>query len=213
MSTPSSTDPSNEGVDLGKGSEPDAPFDPYRFGHPDVPPAPEYAPPGYIPPANTAAPAYPPSAQHPEHGPPAGQPGGGYPPYPYPPGYPQQPGYGPPYGQQFGQPFGQPQAAGSNGKAVASLVLGIVSIVLCWTIYFDAVLVILAVVFGFLGLGDAKKRNGHGRAMAIAGLVCGVVGAIAAIVLTVVVVHLANKCGGLDNGNSPGFQRCVRNQI
>ena len=39
--------------------------------------------------------------------------------------------------------------------------------------------------------------------MAIAGLVCAVVGAIVATVLTVVFVHAINKCGGLDNTAVP----------
>jgi hypothetical protein len=62
-----------------------------------------------------------------------------------------------------------------NGLAVASLVLGITSIVFCWWGLFTLVQVVLAVVFG--GVATRAANQGAGRkGMAIAGLVCGVVG-------------------------------------
>ena len=218
--------------------QPDESFDPYRFGAPDVPPPPEYAPPGYRPPADYQYPA--PTTEAP-HGPyppypygttAGGQPGGapsgqqpyGQQPYGQQP-YGQQPYGQSPYGQQpygqqpYGQPYGQSPygpggpAAQGNGKAVAALVLGIVSIVLCWLTFLDAVFVVLALIFGFLGLNDARNRGGRGRGQALAGLICAAVGAVLAIVFTVVVVHLANKCGGLDNQGDPGYQQCLRDHI
>ncbi|WP_375504091.1 DUF4190 domain-containing protein [uncultured Jatrophihabitans sp.] len=218
MGSPSDGAP--EHVDLSKGDDsggqPDESFDPYRFGAPDVPPPPEFAPPGYRPPPGYQ---YPPPA--PQQGADA-NPHGPYPPYPYgtnAPGYGQPPaGYGQaPYGQPYGAPYGQGlqpgQSGQSNGKAVAALVLGIVSIVLFWTTILDAIFVILALIFGFLGLSDAGRRGGRGRGQALAGLICAAVGAVLAIVFIVVVVHLANKCGGLDNQNDSGFQQCLRDKI
>lgn len=69
-----------------------------------------------------------------------------------------------------------PEAAGaSNGFAVASLVLGIVGIP-----FFCTVLVpILAIVFGGVALAQINARqseNTGGRGLAIAGIVCGLVG-------------------------------------
>lgn len=244
MGSPSDDAP--ERVDLGKHADQDgqpseqaaeAPFDPYRFGAPDVPPPPEYAPPGYTPPPGYQ---YPPAAEDPH---------GAYPPYPYGTtagsqgGYPSAPPgqapYGPgphgqppygqsPYGQSpygqapYGQgPYGQapygPGAhgtagSGGTGKAVTGLVFGILSIVLCWTTFLDAIFVLLAVIFGSLGLGDAR-RSGRGRGQALAGLICAGVGAALAVLFTVLVVHLANKCGGLDNQGSAGYNRCLRDQL
>ena len=223
MGSPSDDAPDR--VDLGKDSGADgrseAPFDPYRFGAPDVPPLPEYAPPGYVPPAG--------------YQPPAGgeQPHGPYPPYPYgagngpgPQPYGQAPYGQSPYGQSpygqapYGQaPYGQsPYGPGSpagqgNGKAVAALVLGIISVVLFWTTFFDAIFIILALIFGFLGLNDARNRGGRGRGQALAGLICAGVGIVAAIAFTLFVVHLANQCGGLDNQDSSGYQQCLRDHI
>lgn len=162
--------------------KPEPPFDPYRYGAPEHPVPPEYAPPGYTPPPVTA-----PAPQAPTQ-PGPGYPGPGYPAPGYPAGYPYP---APPnYAQQY------PQPRTGNGKAIAALVLGILAIVFCWTSIFDVILVALAVIFGFLGLSDAK-RGGGGRGMAITGLVCGLVGALLATVLTVVIYSRIRPC--LDN--------------
>lgn len=68
------------------------------------------------------------------------------------------------------------QAPG-NGMAVASLVLGITSIVFCWWGLATLAQVVLAIVFGCLGMARAAS-GARGRGMAIAGLVCGCVGAL-----------------------------------
>lgn len=58
-----------------------------------------------------------------------------------------------------------------KGYAIASLVLGIVSIVCCCCgTYVPMILSVLAIVFFFVD----KKRNGVANGMAIAGLVCGI---------------------------------------
>jgi hypothetical protein len=69
------------------------------------------------------------------------------------------------------------QTAPGNGMAVASLVLGITSIVFCWWGLATLAQVVLAIVFGCIGMGRATN-GASGRGMAIAGLVCGCVGAL-----------------------------------
>ncbi|MBS3139329.1 DUF4190 domain-containing protein [Candidatus Woesearchaeota archaeon] len=59
-----------------------------------------------------------------------------------------------------------------NGFAVASLVLGIISIVFGWVPLVGWVLIILSIIFGILGLQKAKQNN-IGKGFAIAGLVFG----------------------------------------
>jgi hypothetical protein len=62
----------------------------------------------------------------------------------------------------------------TNGKAVASMVLGILSIALCWLYgIVGLVLGILAIVFGVQG---RRRPDGHG--MATAGLVTGILGVV-----------------------------------
>jgi len=57
---------------------------------------------------------------------------------------------------------------------IASLVLGISSIPLCFLLIPS----ILAVVFGFVGLGQVKREPQSGRGQAIAGIVLGGAGLV-----------------------------------
>lgn len=68
--------------------------------------------------------------------------------------------------------------AQGNGLAVASLVLGITSIVFCWWGLFTLVQVVLAVVFGGVAIRAANQGAGH-KGLAVAGLACGIAGFIA----------------------------------
>jgi hypothetical protein len=72
--------------------------------------------------------------------------------------------------------------------AVASLVLGIVSIVLTFA---GTIPGILAVVFGAIGRGRAVAGT-HGKALATWGLALGIVG----LVLSVVVLSMIDAGGG-----------------
>jgi hypothetical protein len=208
-----------EGVDLGKGgSAEDQPFDPYRFGQPDHPIPAEYAPPGYTGPTIPSGPSTPASP----YGAPGAYPGTPGNPFGNPPGTPyspapppQYPGPGPyGYGAPPPPPYhGYPQPRTNNGKAVAALVFGILSIVLCWLSFFDGIFVILGLIFGFIALGETKQGRARGRGLAIAGLVCTLVGAVLATLLTVLIVRAANDCGGFSNDNSEQWQTCVRDHF
>jgi hypothetical protein len=69
----------------------------------------------------------------------------------------------------------------TNGLATASLVLGIVGVVMC-TLVLPSV---LAVVFGIVGVTTANRLGGAGKAKAVWGLA---LGGIALVVLTVAFV-------------------------
>lgn len=89
-------------------------------------------------------------------------------PYGQQPGYPQ-PGYPQPaYGQPYPQPGHGPQTTGTNGLAVAALVLGIL-----WIYWVGS---ILAVIFGHVALKQIPERNQSGRGLAVAGLTLGWIG-------------------------------------
>jgi hypothetical protein len=158
---------------------------------------------------------YPPGQYPPGQYPPGPYPPGPYPPGPYPPPPPGQ--YPPPYGPPPGyypphQGYGSRPATG-NGKAVAALVLGIGSIVFCFFSFFDAVLVIPGLILGFIAMTESRTAGGTGRGMAIAGLVCSIIGGVLAAIFTALLVHAANQCGGLDNSNAPGWNTCVRHNF
>lgn len=87
----------------------------------------------------------------------------------YPPQPPQPPGTAV---QGYAYYQGQ-QTLGMSGKAVASLVLGILSIVLCYVGFIPGA---IAIVLGVTAKRDIDREGFEGRGLAIAGLICGIVG-------------------------------------
>ncbi len=78
--------------------------------------------------------------------------------------------------------FGGAQHTGTNGLSVASLVLGILSIQMCF-IFLPA---ILAVAFGIVGLIQITNRPGQaGRGIAIAGIILGGIGLVLPVLVFV----------------------------
>ena len=124
-----------------------------------------------------------------------------------PPSEPQQP-YAPPqygapqypnpqapaYSQPYGAPYSGP-AVQKNGMGVASLVLGILAILTGW-FFVGGVFGVLAIVFGAIGRGRAKRGEANNGGMAIAGLVCGVVGILVAIAVGIAVAFVINSDSG-----------------
>jgi len=112
------------------------------------------------------------SAQPPER--PSGweRPGSPPPPPPSPPPYQQSP---PGYPQQYGyQGYSSP---GTNGFAIASMVLGIV-----WVWWIGSV---LALVFGYVAKSQIRQTGQSGSGMATAGIVLGWIG-VGFLLLTIV---------------------------
>lgn len=95
-----------------------------------------------------------------------------------------------PYGQQQDYyPPPPPPPAHTNGKSIASLVLGILSVI---TPYIGLLFGIVAIILSALSLKEIRNRHEGGRGLAIAGLVCGIVGTIiyALLILFFVVIIL-----------------------
>lgn len=96
---------------------------------------------------------------------------------PYPYGYYQQ-GYQQGYGGYMPQP-------GTNGLAIASMILGIV-----WIYWIGS---LLAVIFGHIALAQTARTGQQGRGMAIAGVVLGwVMLALLAVVIVFLMVEADN---------------------
>lgn len=180
-------------------------FDPYRFGAPEHPISPEYAVPGYVPsvpptvgpagPAPVAPPVPPHLAANPHltQAPP-----------PYPPQYPYP--APPPYQRQVVK-------TGAPGKAQAALWLGVASVALFWTSILDVIPIALALVFGFIGMSEAKLRpNRAGYNQAVAGIALALVGAVAALLFSIWAYHKVEPCMDYDVGTS-AFQDCVNDQF
>ncbi|WP_329233388.1 DUF4190 domain-containing protein [Streptomyces sp. NBC_01460] len=126
-----------------------------------------------------------PSAPSAAYGYPAAQPA---PPASY--GYPGYPGYG---GQQ---PWGP---APANGLGIAAMVLGIIAVVGFCMWGFGIILGILALIFGIIGRGRAKRGEATNAGMALAGIILGSVSiVISAIFLGFLIWTVANDESGSD---------------
>ena len=82
------------------------------------------------------------------------------------------------------------------GMAIAALVLGILAVLLCWTVVGGVLFGLIAVVLGAVASGRAKRRVAAGRGMAIAGIVLGLLGLLLSVALVVIGVSLFNSSGG-----------------
>jgi hypothetical protein len=88
------------------------------------------------------------------------------------PAWPPQGGQGS-AATSYGYDFARPDAAAKNGWGVASLVLSIGGMVVLPGLMVPSV---LAVIFGHLGLGAARRGQATNRGMALAGAIIGYVG-------------------------------------
>jgi hypothetical protein len=70
----------------------------------------------------------------------------------------------------------------TNGLAVAALVLGIASIPFCWWGIATLAMVVLAIVFGSIGIHRANA-GAPKKSLAVAGLCCGIVGLFAYLIV------------------------------
>ena len=81
---------------------------------------------------------------------------------------------------------------GNKGMAIAAMILGIVSIVLCCIWYISIIAGVVAIVLGIM----YNKKNGK-CGMATAGIVCGIIGMILAIALIVIAALGLAALGGM----------------
>lgn len=79
-----------------------------------------------------------------------------------------------------------------KGFCIASMVLGIVALVLFWMWYIAIPCAILAIIFGILGIKSTQKG------MAITGVVTGSIGLIVSIILIVFIVIVGMALGIYD---------------
>ncbi|MFK4069170.1 DUF4190 domain-containing protein [Streptomyces sp. NPDC029674] len=180
------------------------PPSPPPFSSPSPPPpaggAQPFAAPGEpVPPP----PLSPDGPGQPQPQPPYGYPGYGGSGYAGQQGYPGYAGYPGYPGGQGAPGYGWPAMpmAPANGMGVAGLVLGIIATVgFClWPL--AIVLGILAVIFGSLGRGKARRGEATNGGQALAGIICGAVGIVLSVALLVVLLVMPDEDS--DAGSSP----------
>ncbi|CAM5263827.1 hypothetical protein STENM36S_07204 [Streptomyces tendae] len=102
------------------------------------------------------------------------------------------------------QPHAGAGAGRGNGLAIAALVLGILAVVLFWTVIGGVVLGLLALVLGIIGARRARGGRAPRRKMSIAGAVLGVLGVVGSVVIIAIGASILNSDEFKD------FDDCVR---
>jgi len=91
----------------------------------------------------------------------------------------------PPPPSNYGAPIHPPSS--SNGKAITSMILGIVSIVFCWYWFLSIPAGAVALILGVLGKKEIAEGRGTNGGMATSGIVTGAIGlALGAILLVLI---------------------------
>ncbi|GGV68371.1 hypothetical protein GCM10010277_77590 [Streptomyces longisporoflavus] len=102
----------------------------------------------------------------------------------------------PEYPQTSGHDGRPPEHSGmrpGNGMAIAALVLGILAILLFWTVIGGALLGLLAVIFGIIGARKARGGRAPHGVMSIIGAVLGGLGLIASGVIIAIGASILNS--------------------
>ncbi|MCF8012040.1 MAG: DUF4190 domain-containing protein [Clostridiales bacterium] len=73
-----------------------------------------------------------------------------------------------------------------NSKAIAALILGILSIVTLIFAGLGVILGVIGLILGIIGLKEIKHFNQEGRKMAVAGIICSSLGILLPIFLIII---------------------------
>ncbi|SFL33904.1 protein of unknown function [Gracilibacillus orientalis] len=74
----------------------------------------------------------------------------------------------------------------TNGKATASLILGVFSIVLSLIPLGGLVLGVVGLILGIIGLKEIKRSDQEGRKRAVSGIICSSLGILLPIILSII---------------------------
>lgn len=89
----------------------------------------------------------------------------------------------------YNAPFNpHPVVPPTNGKSIASMVLGILNLLLIFMPYISAILGILAIILSAISFKEIQRHGEAGKGMAVAGLVCGIVGTIFGLIILAIII-------------------------
>ncbi|MCS0636204.1 DUF4190 domain-containing protein [Streptomyces sp. LP05-1] len=97
---------------------------------------------------------------------------------PYPAGGPQEPA---------------PAPVRGNGMAIAALVLGVIGLLLFWSVFGGVILGLLALILGIVGARRARGGRARHRGMAVAGIVLGALALIGSVVVAAIGLSVLNS--------------------
>lgn len=111
--------------------------------------------------------------------------------------------YGSYPGQQYAPP---PPPVQQNGLGTAGMVLGIIALVLFWTIFVGVVCGVLAIIFGAIGRRRARDGVASNHGSATAGLATGIIAVIISLLFAAIVIP-NHYCFHAGNGPDPCVQQ------
>jgi hypothetical protein len=88
-----------------------------------------------------------------------------------------------------------PVAAPRNGLGTTALVLAIIGLLTCWTVFGGIILGVVAVILGFIGRARVKRGEATNGGVAIAGIVLGFLSIVAAAVFIPLYIWVWNFFG------------------
>lgn len=95
------------------------------------------------------------------------------------------------------------QARSRNGFGIAALVLGLLAVLLFWTIILPIIFGLLALIFGLVGRARVKRGQATNGRMALAGVLLGLLG------LIIVGAIIAFSAWTLQSPEGQRFLECV----
>jgi hypothetical protein len=78
---------------------------------------------------------------------------------------------------------------GTNGIGIGGFVTGLLGLILCWIPILGVVLGALGVILGGVGTSRAR-REGSGAGLSVAGVVCGAIGFIIAVIIWIAAARI-----------------------
>lgn len=87
--------------------------------------------------------------------------------------------------------------AQKKGLAIAGMVLGILTIILFFTGLFAIICAIVGIVLSIIALKKANKepKDYGGKGMALAGIICGAIGLLLAIIVLIIIIAVITGFG------------------
>jgi hypothetical protein len=139
-------------------------------------------------------------------------------PPPTPPPYPHTPGqaYPPPPPAPYSDVTPGPPGGPRNGLGIGALVVAIIGLLFCWSIFLGVILGIVAVVMGFAGRARVKRGEANNGGVAMAGILLGFLSIVAGLAFIAIYWALFTEAGGQDyldclnkaEGDSAKIQQC-----
>lgn len=111
-------------------------------------------------------------------------------------------------GGQYPPPeYGAPLRRPRNGFGIAALLLGLLALVLSWTIIGGIVFGLLALICGLFGRARAKRGEATNGGLSVAGIVLGIIGLLIAIGI------IALGASFLKSPAGQSYQQCIEESI